>query len=280
MFSNMIQSYLNQTWHDKIDEENVPTPTRTDEQLVPVKARLSIGKSNLCMGLQKMQINLIFHISMDILQNTNFFSAFTTSADIPSIYIQQLWNTLTMDTKSGITPKDFAHPFVAPPTGDLVIDFVNNLGYPEELQFVSKMYVNSLYQSWKTILSMINQCLTGKTFGSDRPRHLVLQILWGVVSRTNIDYAKLIWEEFVQAIKTFFSDAANLKVPTKKPKPHVIPYCRFTKLIICYLGGRHNIHKRPQSPFHITEDDYHSVISNSSPKENWMRYSECLFPKI
>ncbi|GKA28711.1 hypothetical protein Tco_0714956, partial [Tanacetum coccineum] len=70
------------------------------------------------------------------------------------------------------------------------------------------------------------------------------------------NYAELIWEEFVQAIKTFFSDAGNLKVPTKKPKPHVILYCRFTKLIICYLGGRHNIHKRAQSPLHITADDY------------------------
>nr|GEU49293.1 hypothetical protein [Tanacetum cinerariifolium] len=78
----------------------------------------------------------------------------------------------------------------------------------------------------------------------------------GVVTGTNIDYAELIWEEFVQEIKSFFSDAASLKVPSKKPKPHVIPYFRFTKLIICYLGGRHNIHKRPQSPLHITTDNY------------------------
>nr|GFB18886.1 hypothetical protein [Tanacetum cinerariifolium] len=39
----------------------------------------------------------------------------------------------------GITAKDSAHPFVAPPDGDLVIDFVNNLGYTEELEFVLKM---------------------------------------------------------------------------------------------------------------------------------------------
>ncbi|GJZ36556.1 hypothetical protein Tco_0582747, partial [Tanacetum coccineum] len=176
-------------------EENVPAPNEEQmEQLVPVKAH-----------------------------NTNFFSAFTTSDNVPSIYIQQFWNTLTMDTNAlGIDPKDPTHPFVAPPAGDLVIDFVNNLGYPKELQFVSKMYVNSLSQPWRSIPSMINQCLTGKIYGSDRPRHLVLQILWGVVTGTNIDYAELIWEEF---------------------------------LIICYLGGRHNIHKRPQSPLHITTDD-------------------------
>ncbi|GJU51235.1 hypothetical protein Tco_1220790 [Tanacetum coccineum] len=157
-----------------------------------------------------------------------------TKSGIYSFHLDELWFTLDANllrSALGITPKDSAHHFVAPPAGDLVIDFVKNLGYPEELQFVSKMYVNSLYQPWRTILSMINQCLTGKT-------------------------SELIWEEFVQAIKTFFSDAANLKVPTKKPKPHVIPYRRFTKLIICYLEGRHNIYKRPRSPLHIMVDDY------------------------
>nr|GEY39340.1 hypothetical protein [Tanacetum cinerariifolium] len=171
---------------------------------------VSIRKSNLLMDLQKMQKNLIFCISVDILQSTSFFSAFTASADVPSIYIHQFWNTLTMDTKSGIysfqldelwfildadllrsalgiTPKDSVHPFVAPPAGDL---------------------------SWRTILFMINQCLMVRTSGSDRPGHQVLQLLWGVIMGTNIDYVEFIWEEFVQAIKTFFSNAANLKMKT------------------------------------------------------------------
>ncbi|GJU79773.1 hypothetical protein Tco_1282138 [Tanacetum coccineum] len=231
-------------------EGNVPAPTRTDDQLVPIKARLPIGKSNLLMDLQKKQKNPIFLISLDILQNTNLFGAFTASANAPSIYIQQFWNTLTMDTKTGIyslqldelwftlnddllcstlgiTPKDPAHPFVAPPAGVLVIDFVNNLGYPEELQFVMT-----------------------------DPDTQLFKCCGGVVTGTNVDYVELIWEEFVQAIKTFFYDAASLKVPSKKSKPHVIPNCRFTKLIICYLGARHNIHKRPKSPLHITADDY------------------------
>ncbi|GKE68068.1 hypothetical protein Tco_1526140, partial [Tanacetum coccineum] len=113
-------------------EGNVPALTRTDDQLVPIKASLPIGKRYLLMDLQKKQKNPIFLISLDILQNTNFFGAFTAFANVPSIYIQHFLNTLTVDTKT-----DPAHPFVAPPTRDLVIDFVNNLGYPEELQFVS-----------------------------------------------------------------------------------------------------------------------------------------------
>nr|GFD15650.1 hypothetical protein [Tanacetum cinerariifolium] len=118
-------------------KENVPTPIRTDDQLVPGKARLPIGKSNLLMDLQKMQKNPIFRISVDILQNINFFRAFTTSADVPSSYLQLFRNIIEKDTKTsayifqldelwfnqntdlfrnalGITPKDSAHPFMPP----------------------------------------------------------------------------------------------------------------------------------------------------------------------
>ncbi|GJZ26696.1 hypothetical protein Tco_0570949 [Tanacetum coccineum] len=48
------------------------------------------------------------------------------------------------------------------------------------------------------------------------------------------------------------------KSPTKKgrkDKPHVIPYCRFTKLIICHLGRIHNINQRSASLFHLAEED-------------------------
>ncbi|GJR71419.1 hypothetical protein Tco_0083784 [Tanacetum coccineum] len=125
--------YVSAVYHYKMAEENVPAPIRTDDQLVTVKAHLPIGKSNLLMDLQK-----------------NF-------------QLDELWFNLNVDliiNALGITPKYSAHPFVPPPAGDLVIDFVNNLGYPEELQFVSKMHVNNLYHPWRTILSMINQCLS------------------------------------------------------------------------------------------------------------------------
>ncbi|GJZ03713.1 hypothetical protein Tco_0536988 [Tanacetum coccineum] len=78
-----------------------------------------------------------------------------------------------------ITPVDPAHPFMSPPAGEQVMDFVNELGYPEEIHFVSRMHVNNLFQPWRAIMSLINQCLTGKTSGNDKPRHPVLQMLWG-----------------------------------------------------------------------------------------------------
>nr|GEU66311.1 hypothetical protein [Tanacetum cinerariifolium] len=65
-------------------------------------------------------------------------------------------------------------------------------------------------------------------------------------------------EEFVQAIQMFLTDKTNLGSPTKKgrnDKPHVIPYYRFTKLIICHLGRIHNIYQRSTSPYHLAEKD-------------------------
>ncbi|GJU08974.1 hypothetical protein Tco_1125404 [Tanacetum coccineum] len=75
--------------------------------------------------------------------------------------------------------------------------------------------------------------------------------------------------EFVQAIQTFLIDKANLGSPTKKgrkDKPHVIPYCRFMKLIICHLGRTYNIHQRSASPFHLAEEDLRLGNLKFAPK--------------
>ncbi|GJR69973.1 hypothetical protein Tco_0016038 [Tanacetum coccineum] len=159
-----------------------------------------------------------------------------------------------------ITSVDPAHLFELPPTGDTVIDFVNQLGYPEPVDFVSNIRVNYVYQPWRAIISLINQCLTGNTSGSDKPRHPVLQMLWGIVTKTNIDHAELLWKEFTQGIQTFFSHKASHKVSLKDPKKKavllLIPYVRFTKMIIYWLGSTSNIHRRPESPLHVTGDDF------------------------
>nr|GEV75408.1 reverse transcriptase domain-containing protein [Tanacetum cinerariifolium] len=89
---------------DKIAEENLLAPARSDEQLVPTKARLP---------------------------------AFSSLANVPYIYIQQFWNTLTQKAKTEIAPFDPANPFVSPLAGEIVMDFMNEMGYPNLIHFVS-----------------------------------------------------------------------------------------------------------------------------------------------
>ncbi|GJU80601.1 retrovirus-related pol polyprotein from transposon TNT 1-94 [Tanacetum coccineum] len=152
-----------------------------------------------------------------------------------------------------ITPTNDNNPFVAPPSSDIVIEYVNTLGYPSTLRNVSAMSVNALYQPWRVVLSMINMCLIGKTAGYDRPRHPVLQIIWGIIHRSNIDYEERIWEEFVQSIQTFLIDRKNLTTTSrgKKKTAHLlILNVRFTKLIIHHL-----IHLRIGSPLHYSHKE-------------------------
>ncbi|GJU37010.1 hypothetical protein Tco_1185364 [Tanacetum coccineum] len=172
-----LSSLLNALLQNTMAEQNVPAqpPTRTDEQIVPRSQWLTIGKSNLLFNAQKIQKNPIFQISVDILSNTNFFQAFTASANVPAIYLQQFWKTMSYNEKTGvyscqvdeqwfdlsadllrkalaITPVNPAHPFELPPSGDTVIDFVNELGYPEPVEIVSSIRTNYVYQPWRAIL--------------------------------------------------------------------------------------------------------------------------------
>ncbi|GJX68570.1 hypothetical protein Tco_0304297 [Tanacetum coccineum] len=258
-----LSSLSNVLFQNTMAEQNVPAqpPTRTDEQIVPRSQWLTIGKSNLLFNAQKIQKNPIFLISFWKTMSYN------KKTEVYSCQLDEQWFDLSADLLRkalAITPVNPAHPFELPPSGDTVIDFVNELGYPEPVEIVSSIRTNYVYQPWRAILSLLNQCLTGKTSGSDKPRHPVLQMLWGIVTQTNVDHAELIWEEFTQGIQTFFSHKAShkasLKNPKKKVTPLLIPYGRFSKVIIYYLASNNNIHRRPDSAVHHTGDDY--VLGN------------------
>nr|GEV70314.1 reverse transcriptase domain-containing protein [Tanacetum cinerariifolium] len=99
----------------------------------------------------------------------------------------------------------------------------------------------------RTFISIINKFLTGKSSGVDRARQPMVQILWGIVNKANVDYADLIWEEFIYNIK-------SRKTKTKKAAQ--LPYPRFTKLIINHLLSQHNnLAKRVNTVMHHIKDD-------------------------
>nr|GEW99677.1 retrovirus-related Pol polyprotein from transposon TNT 1-94 [Tanacetum cinerariifolium] len=256
-------------------------PVRTDDQILLRIRWVPIGKSNCYLDLEKSQGNPIYKITVDLLKNTNFFRAFTASSTIPSIYIQQFWDTIQYDKTVGcyrcqldehwfvltkdtlrealqITPVNSKKAFIPPPMADALINFVNELGYPMLVRNVSNVVTNDMFQPWRALTTIINLCLTGKTSGFERPRAPVLQILWGIVKQANIDYAERIWEEFTQSIHTFIEDKRNLSRHTtgnKKATLIVIPSIRFTKLIIHHLQRRHRFHPRPDSPLHLPNEE-------------------------
>nr|GEY91142.1 hypothetical protein [Tanacetum cinerariifolium] len=230
--------------------------------------------------------------------------AFTSSSMILAIYIQQFWDTMCFNSSTGlyscqldekwfnlhkdilrdaldITPTNDNNPFVAPPSSDTVIEYVNTLGYPNKGQAGPNHSVQDEGHAGSN---------PGDAAGCQpQPSHVVLvrpnlepmdleatdastlqnpNKLDGesttttypndIIHSSNIDYAERIWEEFVQSTQTFLTDRKNLATASrgKKKTTHLlIPSIRFTKLIIHHLKTKHNIHPRSGSPLHYSHDE-------------------------
>nr|GEZ06980.1 hypothetical protein [Tanacetum cinerariifolium] len=146
-------------------------------------------------------------------------------------------------------------PEMAPPirTDDQILPRIRAL-----VRNVSNVVTNDMFQPWWTLITIINMCLMGKSSGFERPRTPVLQILWSIVKRANIDYAERIWKEFTQSIHTFIEDKQNLSRHTsgkKRATLIVIPSIHFTKLIIHHLQRRHKFYLRPNSPLQLPNEE-------------------------
>ncbi|GKB51667.1 hypothetical protein Tco_0902420 [Tanacetum coccineum] len=271
-------------------------PTRTDDQILPHIRWVPIGKSNCYLDVDRSQSNPIFKIVVDLLKHTKFFRAITASSAIPTIYIQQFWDTIRYDKIARgykcqldeqwfdlskythrdalqITPVDRNNAFSSPPTPDALIKFVNDLGYPKVVRHLSDVVTNDMFQPWRALTTIINLCLTGKTSGFERPRAPVLQILWGVINQAHIDYAERMWEEFTQSIHTFIEDKKNLAQHTQYVVPTgrvVVPTGRYVvpagKVIIIVSPGRLSLVPtgRVLSPGSDNESDDASVHSEAT----------------
>ncbi|GJQ91280.1 retrovirus-related pol polyprotein from transposon TNT 1-94 [Tanacetum coccineum] len=101
--------------------ENVPAPapTRFDDQILPFAVWVTIGKSNYVLDLQKKQTSLGHSLPQPWFQLSTFNNSGTR------LHMRQR-QELT------IKPTDQACQFVSPPSGDAIMDFVNELGYTEE----------------------------------------------------------------------------------------------------------------------------------------------------
>ncbi|GJX83113.1 hypothetical protein Tco_0332594 [Tanacetum coccineum] len=128
--------------------------------------------------------------------------------------------------------------FVTPVNIETIEVFMNKVGYQGVVDKVSTFYANNLAQPWQTMFKVFNRCLTTRTSGHDQTKINILQMFHGVINRTNVDYAALLWWDFINNVKQ---------------KKEAIQYPRFIKLIIADL-----MKKFPEIPKRI-EEDYHSI---------------------
>nr|GFC49033.1 hypothetical protein [Tanacetum cinerariifolium] len=126
-----------------------------------------------------------------------------------------------------ISPRIPSQSFAELPSKEEILEFLRYLGHSHEIRHLTDVNVNKLYQPWRSFALVINKCLTGKSSGIDSFRLSQAQILWGFYHRIKIDFAYLIWEDFVYQV-----EHKNQK------RSNEMYYPRFTKVIIDYFMTR------------------------------------------
>nr|GEV11779.1 hypothetical protein [Tanacetum cinerariifolium] len=99
-----------------------------------------------------------------------------------------------------ISPRIPNQPFADLPTEEEILDFRRFLGHSHDIRYLTDVNVNKLYQPWRSFALVINKCLTGKSSGVDSFRVSQAQMLWRFYHRINIEFAYLIWEDFVYQV--------------------------------------------------------------------------------
>nr|GEX07044.1 hypothetical protein [Tanacetum cinerariifolium] len=67
-----------------------------------------------------------------------------------------------------ICPKVLNEDFVAPPSEEELFTFLIELGYKRPMDHLARMFVHHMHQLWRTLATIINMFLSGKTSSNDR----------------------------------------------------------------------------------------------------------------
>ncbi|GKD11117.1 protein plastid transcriptionally active 12, chloroplastic, partial [Tanacetum coccineum] len=197
-----------------------------------------IRRCNNYVVLQSIPCSLECKIVGQILLDHPLSCALTTTADVPAVYLQQFWKTVSKvpDTKDTIifkldiqeivytvdmfcdtlklpveTPNN---PFIVPVNIEVIQSFMQRVGYQGVVDKVSAFFTKFLAQPWQIMFKVFNCCLTTRTPRHDQTKINILQLFHVVVNRTNVDYAALLWIIYPEGQQgRFRSRAVGAPVP-------------------------------------------------------------------
>nr|GFC32798.1 hypothetical protein [Tanacetum cinerariifolium] len=237
-----------------------------DEALVPHASRLRIEKSKFNLRSDITSKESTLQLVYDVLRQTHFYKAFLVTADVPEIYMQEFWAIATvqhhsirfkMDNKTRIVNleyfREMLHICLRLPNQTFnellfeeeILAFLRYLGHIGEIRKITDVNINKLHQPWRLFAVVIKKCLSGKSTGYDSLRLSQAQILWGMYHKKNVDFAYLMWEDFVYQIE--HKDAK---------KSNEMYYPRFTKVIIhLFMTKDPLIPRRNKVNWHYVRDD-------------------------
>nr|GEV97526.1 hypothetical protein [Tanacetum cinerariifolium] len=227
-----------------------------DEALVPHSSRLRIRKSNFRLRSDITSKESTLQLVYNVLRLTPFYKAFLVTTDVPKIYIEMLH----------ICPRLPGQTFDELPFEEEILAFLRFLGHSGKIRKLTDVNINKLHQPWRSFAAVINKCLSGKSTGYDSLRLSQAQILWGMYHKKNVDFAYLMWEDFVY------------QVEHKDAKKSNEMYCpRFTKMFTTIkLVSRHQNTQQFDVMLlvELTNEDirnseaykeYYAVVSGAAP---------------
>ncbi|GJZ22355.1 hypothetical protein Tco_0559394 [Tanacetum coccineum] len=94
-----------------------------DEKWVPSAERVKISSTNIKLETTVPQKKETFQVIIDVIKNSTCFKAFTISADVPEIFMQQFWTILN------ICPRVEGEDFTNALDDDTALTFLIDLGY-------------------------------------------------------------------------------------------------------------------------------------------------------
>nr|GEW04578.1 retrovirus-related Pol polyprotein from transposon TNT 1-94 [Tanacetum cinerariifolium] len=166
-----------------------------------------------------------------------------------------------------ICPRVRGQTFAELPFEEEILDFIRFLGHSATIRTLTDVNINKLYQPWRPFVVIINKWLTEKSSGYDSFRLSQAQILWGLYHKRNIDYAFLIWEDFVYQVEH-----------KNHQKSNEMYYPRFTKVIIHHFMSKDpSIPRRNKVNWYYVRDDFmFSTIKVVSRHQNTQLYGAML----
>ncbi|GKD15681.1 hypothetical protein Tco_1200088 [Tanacetum coccineum] len=162
-----------------MNQEHIQQAAR-DEALVPSDDRVKISSSNMRIDPTMTQKESTYQFDLD---DKKF-----------QFDVELFWKIRR------IYPRVPNKEFVVPSSHDSLVTFLKELSYKGPLEMVSDLYIDYIHRPWRTLATIINKCLSGKTPGNDRLRQSRAAILWALFHKENVDFAELIWEDFIYQI--------------------------------------------------------------------------------
>nr|GEZ71482.1 copia protein [Tanacetum cinerariifolium] len=236
---------------EKLEKQQVAA---RDDKWVPFSERVKISSTNIRLETTVPQKEETFQVIIDLIKNFTCFKAFTISADVPEIFMQQFWTILDICLRvKGVD-------FTKVPDDDTTLTFLIDLGYKGPLYKHTNMFMDHMHQQWRTLAAIINKSLSGKTASNHKLRKSRIDIVWGMFKRENVDYPKLIWEDLAYQID---------HRKEKRSRCENMPYSRFTKIIINHFLKQH------KSLINLNYQHYHTIKDDGIVSRlNFVRISE------